>query len=114
MYHPDLVLDPWQLLLIFYAICVGVAFVVVYGHKILPYLDTTAAGWNLVCILVVFFGLSATGNAGRHSAADTLAYFDTTQSGWGGFGFAIGLLPAAYTFCGFGEEDILMCRGRAF
>lgn len=102
MYHPDWAATPWQLLLIFYAICIGVFAVVAFGNRILPYIDTVAAGWNLICILVVFLGLSISAKAGRHSAADALAYYDTTLSGWGNWGFAIGLLPAAYTYAAFG------------
>lgn len=34
--------------------------------------------------------------------ADTLGYYDTALSGWGGFTFFIGLLPAAYTFAALG------------
>lgn len=39
---------------------------------------------------------------GRHSAADTLGHYDKSFSGWGGFTFFIGLLPAAYTFAALG------------
>lgn len=38
----------------------------------------------------------------RHSAAEALVSYDTTLSGWGGFSFFIGLLPAAYTFSAIG------------
>lgn len=109
MYHPDWAATPWQLLLIFYAICIGVFAVVAFGNRILPYIDTVAAGWNVICILVVFLGLSISAKLGRHSAADALAHYDTSLSGWGDWSFAIGLLPAAYTYAAFGEPAIDGC-----
>ena len=52
--------------------------------------------------MIVLIALSATAKAGRHSASDTLGYYDTTISGWNGFSFFIGLLPAAYTYAALG------------
>jgi amino acid transporter len=46
--------------------------------------------------------LSVKADAGRHSASYTLGHYDTSFSGWGGFTFFIGLLPAAYTFSAIG------------
>ncbi|KAK3057781.1 hypothetical protein LTR09_000856 [Extremus antarcticus] len=91
-----------MLLLIFYAFCIGMFLVCAFGNRFLPYIDTTAAVWNAVTIIVVLIGLSATADVGRHSVADTLAHYDTTFSGWGGFTFFIGLLPAAYTYAALG------------
>ena len=68
----------------------------------LPHIDTAASIWNGITILIVCIGLSVAAKAGRHSAADTLGYYDTTLSGWGGFSFFIGLLPSAYTFAALG------------
>ena len=73
-----------------------------FGNRLLPYVDTVASVWNAVTIVVVLIGLSATAKVGRHSAADTLGYYDTSISGWGGFSFFIGLLPAAYTYAAVG------------
>ena len=73
-----------------------------FGNRLLPYVDTVASIWNAVTIVVVLIGLSATASVGRHSAADTLGYYDTSISGWGGFSFFIGLLPAAYTYAAVG------------
>ena len=102
MYHPDWSASSWELLLIFYAFCTGTFLVCTFGHRLLPYVDTAASAWNALCILIVFIGLSAAGKAGRHSAADALAHYDKTLSGWGDFSFFIGLLPAAYTFSAIG------------
>lgn len=68
----------------------------------MPHVDTFASFWNGVTILVVLIGLSATADVGRHSAADTLGAYDKSLSGWGGFSFFIGLLPAAYTYAAVG------------
>lgn len=68
----------------------------------LPYVDTVAAIWNGVTILIVLIALSVAAKAGRHSASDTLGYYDTSISGWNGFSFFIGLLPASYTFAALG------------
>jgi amino acid transporter len=46
--------------------------------------------------------LSAEAKAGRHSASYALGHYDKSFSGWGGFTFFIGLLPAAYTFSAIG------------
>ncbi|CAK1357620.1 unnamed protein product [Cercospora beticola] len=102
MYHPDWAATDWQLLLIFYAICIAVFCLCAFGNRFLPYVDTIAAGWNLLCIMVVFIGLSATAKEGRHSAAYALAHYNNTLSGWGSWSFAIGLLPAAYTYAAMG------------
>lgn len=102
IYHPDWVAADWQLLLIFYAICIGTFFVVAFGNRILPQLDSVASVWNAITILLVCIGLSATGKVGRHTASEALAQYNKSFSGWGNFTFFIGLLPAAYTFSAIG------------
>lgn len=101
-YHPNWVASSWQLLLIFYAVCIGTFLVCAFGNRLLPYIDTAASVWNALCILVVFIGLSATANVGRHNASEALGHYDKSLSGWGGFSFFIGLLPAAYTYAAVG------------
>lgn len=77
--------------------------------------DTICAAFTAISILITLISLSAKASAGRHSARDTLVrqmilaltywveltsrqgYYDTSLSGWGGFSFFIGILPAAYT-----------------
>lgn len=102
MYHPDWDATAWELLLIFYAVCLGTFVIVAFGNRILPYIDTVASGWNGITILVVLIGLSVKADVGRHSASYALGHYDTSFSGWGGFTFFIGLLPAAYTFAAIG------------
>lgn len=102
LYHPDWTPEPWQLLLIFYAICLLTFVIVAYGNRLLPMVDTICAAFTAISILVTLICLSAKASAGRHSARDTLGYYDTSLSGWGGFSFFIGILPAAYTFSALG------------
>lgn len=102
MYHPDFVANDWQLLLIFYAICLITFVICTFGNKFLPMVDTICAAWTAVSILVILIALSVEAKAGRHSASYALGGYDTTLSGWGGFTFFIGLLPAAYCFSAIG------------
>lgn len=102
MYHPDFVAESWQLLLIFYAICLASFVICTFGNKFLPMVDTICAAWTLISILIILIALSVKADVGRHSAAYALGHYDTSLSGWGGFTFFIGLLPAAYTFSAIG------------
>lgn len=102
LYHPDWTPESWQLLLIFYAICLLTFAIVAYGNKLLPMVDTICAAFTALSILITLICLSAKASVGRHSARDTLGYYDTSLSGWGGFSFFIGMLPAAYTFSAIG------------
>ncbi|KAJ9149035.1 Amino acid transporter [Pleurostoma richardsiae] len=102
LYQPDYVWESWQLLLIFYAICLGTFFVVAFGNKVLPSVDTFCAAFTLIAIFITLICLSVKADAGRNSAADTLGQYDTSLSGWSGFSFFIGILPAAYTFSAIG------------
>jgi amino acid transporter len=102
MYHPDWVANSWQLLLIFWAICLITFCICAFGNRLLPIVDTICAAWTALSILIIMIALSVKADAGRHSAAYTLGHYDTSFSGWGGFTFFIGLLPAAYTFSAIG------------
>lgn len=72
LYHPDWTPEPWQLLLIFYAICLLAFVIVAYGNKLLPMVDTICAAFTAISILITLICLSAKASAGRHSARDTL------------------------------------------
>jgi len=102
MYHPDFVANNWQLLLIFYGICLLTFVICTFGNKFLPMVDTICAAWTAISILVILIALSVKADVGRNSAAFTLGHYDTSFSGYGGFTFFIGLLPAAYTFSAIG------------
>nr|POE79980.1 polyamine transporter tpo5 [Quercus suber] len=102
MYHEDFSMSAWQLLLVFYAICLGTMIICALFNKWLPMVDTVCAAWTAISIIVILIALSVKADVGRHSAAYTLGYYDKSLSGWGGFTFFIGLLPAAYTFSAIG------------
>ena len=102
MYHPDFVPEAWQLLLIFYAVLLVSFVLCTFGNRFLPLIDTICAAWTAISIFLILIILSVKAKAGRHSARDTLGIYDKSLSGWGGFTFFIGLLPAAYTFSAIG------------
>jgi amino acid transporter len=102
MYHPDWVAKDWQLLLIFYAVCIATLVICTFGNRFLPMVDTICAAWTALSILIICIALSVKADAGRHSASYALGHYDKSFSGWGGFTFFIGLLPAAYTFSAIG------------
>lgn len=102
MYHPDFVATAWQLLLIFYAICLITLVICIFGNRFLPMVDTICAAWTAISIIIIMIALSVKAEAGRHSASYALGHYDKSFSGWGGFTFFIGLLPAAYTFSAIG------------
>lgn len=102
LYHPDFVFEDWQLLLVFYAICIIAFLICTFGNKILPMVDTFCAAFTILAIVITLVCLSVKAKAGRHSVEYTLGHYDTTISGWNGFSFFIGMLPCAYTFSAIG------------
>ncbi|KAJ6131054.1 hypothetical protein N7523_001514 [Penicillium sp. IBT 18751x] len=102
MYHPDWSANSWQLLLIFYAVCLGSFLICTFANRYLPQVDIACATWTAVTILVILIAVSVKADTGRHSASYALSHYDKSFSGWGGFTFFIGLLPAAYTFSALG------------
>ncbi|KAI0402335.1 amino acid/polyamine transporter I [Xylaria palmicola] len=102
LYHPDFVVEPWQLLLLFYALCLLAFVFVAFGNKILPQIDTFCAVFTAITILATLITLSVKADVGRHSPSYTLGHYDTTLSGWGSFSFWIGTLPAAYVYAALG------------
>lgn len=104
--NPDFTASDWQLLLIFYGVLALTLCICLFLNKILPQIDTFCAGFTLLTILVVLIVLPAKAEVGRHSASYTLGHFDSTLSGWGGFGFAIALLPSAYCFSALGMVSV--------
>lgn len=102
IYHPNWSANNWQLLLIFYAICIGSFIICAFANRFLPKVDAACATWTALTIIIVLIAVSVKADAGRHSAAYALGHYDKSFSGWGGFTFFIGLLPAAYTFSALG------------
>ncbi|KAL7624156.1 hypothetical protein AAE478_005713 [Parahypoxylon ruwenzoriense] len=108
LYQPDFTIDAWQLLLIFYAICILTFLFSAFGNKLLPLVDTICAVFTAISIIVTCVCLSVKADVGRHSPSYTLVLisfqgnYDTSLSGWDGFSFWIGVLPSAYTFSAIG------------
>lgn len=93
--------NSWQLLLIFYAICLTSLIICIYANNYLPQVDTACAAWTALAILVILIAVSIKSET-RHSPSYTLTHYDTSLANWGGFTFFIGLLPAAFTFSAIG------------
>ncbi|KAL4755985.1 putative amino acid permease [Aspergillus foveolatus] len=102
IYHPSFEIAPWQLVLVFYALCLVTFLICATGDRRLPLIDTLAAASTLLACMVVAITLSATAKTGRHSASYGLGHSETGLSGWGDFSFFIGLLPPAYTLSALG------------
>ncbi|KAJ5855788.1 Amino acid/polyamine transporter I [Penicillium soppii] len=102
MYHPTWSANSWQLLLIFYAVCLGSLAICICANRFLPQVDIACATWTAITILVILIAVSVKADAGRHSVSYTLSHYDKSFAGWSGFTFFIGLLPAAYTFSAIG------------
>lgn len=102
LYHPDFAANDWQLVLIFFAVCLVTFAICGFGNRLLPIVDTVCAAWTAISIVVILIALSVSAKAGRHSAAYALGYYTDSFSGWGNFTFFIGLLPAAYVFSAIG------------
>ncbi|KAL3461014.1 amino acid/polyamine transporter I [Aspergillus heterothallicus] len=92
----------WQLLLVFYAICIVTFLVCGFGNHLLPLVDTICAAFTLATTIIILVAISVSARTGRHGASTTLGHYDTTISGWGQFSFFIGLLPPAFVFCAVG------------
>jgi amino acid transporter len=103
IYNPEWEASSWELLLIFYAVCILVFLICSLGDKLLPYVDAVAAAWNFVAIIAILVAVSVRAKEGRHSASYALGHYESSLSGWGsGFTFFIGLLPPAYAFSAIG------------
>ncbi|KAL9052162.1 MAG: hypothetical protein Q9162_005557 [Coniocarpon cinnabarinum] len=103
--HPNFEVTDWQLLLIFYAILLVTFVVCVCFNRWLPLVDVVCAAWTAISILIILIALAAKAATGRHDADYALGHYDKSLSGWGGFTFFIGLLPAAYCFSAIGSAS---------
>lgn len=102
IYEPSWEPPTWQVLLIFWLACLVTFAICSTCNSLLPMVDTVGATFVLITTLAIAIAVSATAKAGRHSASYALGHFDPSLSGWGNFGFFIGLLPPAYTFSALG------------
>lgn len=72
LYYPDYIWQPYQLLLIFYALCLITFVIVAFGNKFLPTVDTLCAAFTALTIFITLICLSTKAEAGRNSPGDTL------------------------------------------
>lgn len=97
IYYPEWVAEPYQVVLICWAFLALSLSISMGCNRWLPALDAAMAVGIAIVIFITCISLSVMAKAGRNSAHDTLVGFDNTLSGWGDFGFFIGLLPSAWT-----------------
>ncbi|KAJ5129246.1 uncharacterized protein N7515_005285 [Penicillium bovifimosum] len=102
LYHPEWVATNWQLLLIFYGICLVSLPLCTFANKHLPTIDICCAAWTALTIFIILLAISIDPQTPRHSVSYTLAHYDKSFAGWGNFTFFIGFLPVAYTFSAIG------------
>lgn len=72
LFMPDFAVEAWQLLLIFYAVCFLTFFVVAFGNRMLPMIDTICAVFTALSIVVTCIYVSVKADVGRHSPSYTL------------------------------------------
>ncbi len=72
LFRPDFEWKAWELLLIFYGLCLMTFVIVAFGNKFLPSVDTFCAAFTAITIIVTCICLSVKAEAGRNSVAETL------------------------------------------
>ncbi|KAJ4004128.1 hypothetical protein NW766_011985 [Fusarium irregulare] len=72
IFLPEYDWQPWKLVLIFYGLCVVTFFIVAFGNKFLPTVDTFCAAFTAITIFIVCVCLSSEAKDGRHSPSYTL------------------------------------------
>ncbi|KAJ5611077.1 hypothetical protein N7510_007796 [Penicillium lagena] len=103
IFYPHWTATSWQLLLIFYAICLITFIICFFGDHLLPLIDTLSAAFSVITCIVFAVTMVVLAKDGRHDAHTGLAGYDTSYSGWEQhFTFFIGLLPPAYAFSALG------------
>lgn len=75
LFYPDYAWKEWQLLLIFYAICLITFIVVAFGNKFLPTVDTFCAAFTALTIFITLVCLSSKAKDGRNSVETTLVCY---------------------------------------
>ena len=94
---------PYQTVLMFWAVTILCALVNIFGVKYLDFINQACIWWTGASILIILITLSATADAGRHSASYAFTHYDASSSGWApGWSFFVGLLQPAYVLTGYG------------
>ncbi|OAA66688.1 Amino acid/polyamine transporter I [Niveomyces insectorum RCEF 264] len=73
LYHPDYVISDWELLLIFYAMCLITFVIVAFGNKMLPLIDTICVTFTILAMVATLICVLVRADAGRNPAAVTFA-----------------------------------------
>lgn len=103
IFYPDWTASSWQLLLVFYAICLVVFAICFFLDHHLPLIDTISAALTIVTCTTLAITLLVLAKNGRHDAYTGFVGYDPSFSGWEkNFTFFIGLLPPAYAFSALG------------
>ncbi|KAJ6178097.1 hypothetical protein N7519_008558 [Penicillium mononematosum] len=103
IFYPAWTASDWQLLLIFYAICLVVFMICFFADHLLPLIDTLSSAFSVVTCTTLAITLLVLAKTGRHDAYTGFVGYDPRYSGWGEhFTFFIGLLPPAYAFSALG------------
>ncbi|OQE36859.1 hypothetical protein PENCOP_c011G04663 [Penicillium coprophilum] len=103
IFYPAWTASSWQLLLIFYAICLVVFMICFFADHLLPLIDTLSAAFSVVTCITLAITLLVLAKTGRHDAYTGFVGYDPSYSGWEeNFTFFIGLLPPAYAFSAIG------------
>ena len=103
IFYPDWAASSWQLLLIFYSICLLVFVVCFFLDHLLPLIDTISTALTVITCTSVAITLLVLAKTGRHDAYKGFVGYDPKFSGWEkNFTFFLGLLPPAYAFSALG------------
>ncbi|KAJ5159175.1 Amino acid/polyamine transporter I [Penicillium coprophilum] len=81
IYHPTWSASSWQLLLIFYAVCLASLAICIFANNHLPLVDTLCATWTLLTIIIILIAISVKADTGRHSPSYTLSHYDKSFAG---------------------------------
>ncbi|KAJ5379404.1 Amino acid/polyamine transporter I [Penicillium cosmopolitanum] len=68
IFYPDWTASSWQLLLIFYAICLVTFVICFFGDHLLPLIDTLSAACSVVTCIAFAITMAVLAKAGRHDA----------------------------------------------
>ncbi|KAJ5555740.1 hypothetical protein N7535_008173 [Penicillium sp. DV-2018c] len=103
IFYPGWTASSWELLLVFYAVCLIVFVICFFLDNYLPLIDTISAAFSVITCISVCITLLVLAKYGRHDAYTGFVGYDPSFSGWEeNFTFFVGLLPPAYAFSALG------------
>ncbi|GAD95044.1 GABA permease, putative [Paecilomyces variotii No. 5] len=102
LWDEDFVPNPWQTILMFWAVMVVCALVNIFCSKYLDLINKVCIYWTAASVIIILVTLLTMADH-RRSGAFVFGHYDASQSGWpSGWAFFVGLLQAAYTLTGYG------------